>query len=108
MDISNWTKDDYRTFVLLYAANVDGELQEEEMELIESLEGEKRVKEIHKIASKLSDYECLNLFENEREKYYPGEAGKEELLKELSTLFKSDGKFTQFEQVVLRNLKRVL
>lgn len=108
MDTSNWTVEDYKAFALLYAAHVDGELHDDEMEMIEEVVGKERASKINKEGKKLSDYECLQVLSDKREKFYPGENGKEMLLSELSDLFAADGNFSQFEKAVLRNLKRAI
>ena len=108
MDTANWTKDDYKGFVLLYAASVDAEVREEELDMIKGILGEERTKKLQKGVSKLSDYEYLQLIEDLRPTYFPGSEGKAQLLGEVVALFKSDGDYSQFEQVIARNLKRLL
>ena len=54
------------------------------------------------------DEERFKSVPDKREKFYPGENGKEMLLSELSDLFAADGNFSQFEKAVLRNLKRAI
>lgn len=108
MDTAHWTKDDFTGFVLLYAASVDAEVQEDELDMIRKLLGEERTKELQKAGKNFSDYEYLQFIESERPNYFPGEEGKAQLMAEIIALFKSDGEYSQFEQVVARNLKRLL
>lgn len=108
MDSQNWTQDDYRTFVLLYAASVDANLDEDEMAFIEERSQHHNVKEIQRFSDKLSDIECLEIIEAKRDEFYPGETGKNQLMSELTALCKSDGVFSQLEHVVLKGLNRVL
>ncbi|MFY0671778.1 MAG: TerB family tellurite resistance protein [Bacteroidia bacterium] len=108
MDTTNWTQEHYRAFALTYAAYVDGSFNEDEREMIIQEVGGEIAQEINKQGKKLSDYECLQILQGEREKFYQGTEGKEKLLGELSELFNTDGEFSQLEKVVLRNLKRLL
>lgn len=108
MDTSSWTKDDYKGFVLLYAASIDATVQEDELEMIVKVLGAERTKKLQKESAKLSDYESLQIIEDKRAEFYPGEHGKTQLLEEIVALFKVDGEYSQFEQVIARNLERVL
>ncbi|MGB0431991.1 MAG: hypothetical protein ACPGLV_16070 [Bacteroidia bacterium] len=108
MDTSTWNHDDYKAFAMIYAAYVDGTINEDERELIIHEVGGDRAKKINKEGKKLSDYQCLQVLEREREKFYAGTEGKSQLLSELEEMFKTDGEFSQFEKVVLHNLERLL
>ncbi|MBI1183762.1 hypothetical protein GC194_05800 [bacterium] len=108
MDVNSWEKDEYNAFVLLYAAYADGELNEDEIAFIESLVGPEKAQAMDRFGSKLSDYECLSIIEDLRERHYPGEEGKQNLLDELKELFRTDGKYSQIEREILHTLRRVL
>jgi hypothetical protein len=108
MDTSNWTHDDYKAFALTYAAYIDSDFTVEERESIIHEVGGDRAKMIDRLGKNLSDYECLQLLQKERERFYPGANGKTELLGELKSLFKTDGDFSQLEKVVLHHLERLL
>lgn len=108
MHTTDWTAEDYKAFALIYAANVDAEVQEEEEDAIIAEVGGERAKRIKKAASKLSDYEVLQVLEKERTRFYPGAEGKKALMDEIKELFKSDGDYSQIEQVIARNLERLL
>jgi len=108
MDTSNWNKEDYQAFALIYAANVDSEVLEPEEEAIVEMVGKERADRIQRVSKTLSDFETLQVLEGERHRFYPGAEGKEQLLNEVKVLFKSDGKYSQLEQVIAHNLKRLL
>ncbi len=108
MNTSNWIKDDYLAFALNYAAYVDGAISDEERDMIIEEVGGERAKKIQREGKKLSDYECLQILENERENHFPGEDGKKQLLDEISQLFNIDGNFSQLENVVIHQLNRLL
>lgn len=108
MNTTDWTAEDYKALVLIYAANVDAEVQEEEEEVIVAEVGGERATRMKKAVAKLSDYEMLQVLEEERNRFYPGEEGKKILLAEVKELFKADGVYSQVEQVIARNLERLL
>lgn len=105
---SNWSKDDYLAFLLLYMAEVDLETHRKELLYIANEIGVARLHEIEPQVEKCNDYQCIEIITELRDRYYPGEKGKDELLEEVRQLCNADGQYTEMEQAASMYLKKLL
>jgi hypothetical protein len=105
--IENWTKEDFLALLLCYAANADMNISEEEAEVIVSKAGAQHFRKAKATFKKLSDNETIEMILALKDKYFPGENGKEILHKELQAVFEADGHVDSTERMIAFGLERL-
>ena len=108
IDTDKWDKEDYLAFILLYLAESDGNLEAEELKYIADHLGKEHLDHIRKPATKCNDYQCLEIMQNLRPRFYPGEEGIDTLKMEMKALFLVDGRFSQFENQFVQLIAKQL
>ncbi len=99
---------EFRTYLLLYAANADFNLQEEEQEIILSNVTADEFKHVNKVFERHSDYERIETIMSYREKYFPTEEHVEKLLAGINELLFSDENFNINERIFFKMIKKLL
>jgi uncharacterized tellurite resistance protein B-like protein len=106
--INNWSKDDFKTFLLIHIANADLKISRKELQMIMSEIREEDFKRIEMVWSECNDFDCINIIRDLKNKHYPGEEGKEQLIDEMTKLAYADKQFSIYEQNFIRTIKRFL
>ena len=104
----NWTKEEFKAFLMLYIANADLKVSNDEVFAILDTVDEEAYSKLVMIHSKCNDYECITIIKENRDKHFPGEEGKEILLNELTKIAHADDKFSVYEENMIRSLKRLI
>lgn len=104
----NWSKEEFKAFVMLHIAKADLTISNSELFVILENVNEEEFRKIETIWSKLNDFKCLELITEQRLKHFPGEDGKEQLINEITKLANADGHFSIYEQNLVRGLKKLL
>lgn len=95
------------TFIAIYAANADAEIDQKEIDLIIKDSDESLYQEIRELFESLSDKERLDLIQ-ENDEYYSTDKSKELLFKRMNEIFLVDGHVNAGESAVIRMLKHIL
>ena len=103
-----WSSNEFRVYLLLYAANADFELKEEEKQLILSKAKMAEYLHIHKIFENDSDFEKIETILLFRQQFYPTEQDIERLIKEIAQLLKSDKEYNLYERNFFGMLQKLL
>lgn len=101
-------RDEFRTFLLLYAANTDMQETENEMQYIREIAPCDNFDEIHTLFNGCSDYECLQLILSYRDQFFPTLQEQDSLLKDVSNLLQKDGKYELLEENAMRMIKKLI
>ena len=104
---TDWTKAEFKAYLLLYAANANYFESEDEVEMIKSLVTKDEYKTIHREFDKDNDYQSIQkiLYTVEKYKYSVNELNH--LVDDINALFNADGEFDILEENMLRALKRL-
>ena len=97
---TNWTNNEFKAYILLYAANADYIVSETEKDIIEELIDKKQ---LHKISTELkydNDIQSIKKIEYYLKKFNYSKEEKEILLEEIKNLFLSDGDYNQLEIIM--------
>ncbi len=97
----NWTKDHYLAFLALYGANADAQVNPDELSFMKGHFGEAVCDEVSTFFSTLSDSEAINTIYNLRNRFFPGEDSKQEILEGLKGIFESDHVFSRLEHAIM-------
>jgi hypothetical protein len=84
------------------------EVTDTELDLICKQVGQACYEKVLPTLKSQSDYQNLQLILELRNKFYPGDSGKEELLATARKIFETDGKFSEMERIYDKGLRRLL
>lgn len=100
--------EEFHAFVMLYAANADGEINEkEEVYAIAGLK-KKKYAEVKKIFEQCDDNQALQIILSYREKYLSTPEDRDRILNDMATIYEADGVFRTIERGVHRLFERLL
>jgi len=104
---TNWNRDYLKGYLLLYCANADLNLTEQEMGFIRSKVRNLDLDNVKEEFENDSDYESLEKIQSAyRELGYSVE-DRDNLLSEIKDLFNHDGEFDQVENYIQHSLERL-
>jgi hypothetical protein len=103
---TDWSYSEFYVFAMLYAANADAHITDEEIALIRPTVNAEQFTAIKTAFNSCSDAEALDHILSYREQYFPTPAAKEQLIADMQLIFDADEKFTiverSFRQLFLR------
>ena len=101
-------KEEFKAMVMLYAANIDGNIQSEEVKVMLEKSGFDTVEKIEKMFAKMSDMEVLNCIRENKAQFAATEADRLDLIHDCCTIIEADEKCTAMEEQLVRAMRRVL
>jgi len=102
---TDWTKKEFKAYVMLYAANANFFESEEEKAIVRGLVSEDTYKEIHREFEQDNDYQSIQKILHNIEKF---EYKEEQLVSDIQKVFNADGEVDLLEQNMLRALKHLI
>ena len=104
----NRTKEEFKAFLLLFAAQTNFIETQEEIEYIESKFPNEIINRTRKEINKLNDYQKSEIIVNQIQFYKYKQSDLDGILLEIKALYKSDGVFDSLEQSMLAMLEKLL
>lgn len=101
-------KEEFKTLVMLYAANIDGNIQSEEVKIMLEKSGFDTVEKMEKLFGKMNDAEVLDCIRENKAQYAASEADRLDLIHDLCAIIEADEKTTVMEEQMVRALRRLL
>ena len=101
-------KEEFKTLVMLYAANIDGNIQSEEVKIMLEKSGFDTVEKMEKLFGKMNDAEVLDCIRENKAQYAATEADRLDLIHDLCAIIEADEKTTVMEEQMVRALRRLL
>ena len=101
-------KEEFKTLVMLYAANIDGNIKSEEVKVMLEKTGFDTVEKVEKLFDKMSDLEVLECIRENKAQYAATEADRLDLIHDLCAIIEADEKCTVMEEQMVRAMRRVL
>lgn len=105
---TDWTKTEFKAYLLLYAANANYFESEEEREMIQKLLTKDSYKSIHRELDHDNDYQSIQKILHNVEKYNYSKHDLNELIADMKKVFNVDGVIDTLEENMLLALKRLL
>ena len=102
-----WSYDQFKAYVLIFAAESNQVITKEEKEYIEDQFDSLLVKTVHKEINKDNDFQRIQKIMAYIEQNNLSKTDLDELLKEIHTVYQSDGKFDTVEQGVFQFLEKL-
>ena len=104
----NWTKEEFKAFLLLFAAQTNFIETQEEIEYIESKFSNEIINRTRKEINKLNDHQKSEIIVNQIKSNEYVQSDLDEILIEIKELYKSDGAFDSLEQLMFSMLEKLL
>ena len=101
-------KEEFKTLVMLYAANIDGNIQSEEVKVMLEKTGFDTVEKMEKLFAKMNDTEVLDCIRENKAFYADTEINRLEIIHDLCEIIEADEKFTMMEEQMVRAMRRLL
>ena len=101
-------KEEFKTLVMLYAANIDGNIQSEEVKVMLEEAGFGTVEKMEKLFSKMSDAEVIANIREDKPLYVATEGDRIDLMADLCAIIEADEKCTMMEEQMVRAMRRIL
>lgn len=101
-------KDEFKVMVMLYAANIDGNIQSDEVKVMLKKTDFDMVENVEKLFAKMSDMEVLECIRENKALYAATEADRLDLIHDLCAIIEADEKVSAMEEQMVRGMRRVL
>ena len=111
MDIpksQNWNYEEFLTFVMIYASNVDLDFSDQEKNKIKLKISKPTFDKMFNEFDKRSDFESLQTILSYKDLYYPTTDRKLELLKSIKMIFFADGEYTPMEKELMHFFEKLM
>ena len=105
---TNWSRPEFKAYLLSYAANANFFESEEEKEVILSYVSENEYHKIHNELAGDNDYQSIQKILFNIEKYNYSKDELQVLIGDIKNLFDSDGNFDILEDNMMHALKRLI
>ena len=102
------TKEEFELLVMLYAASIDGNIHENECEIMLEKSSPANFKKIKKQFLEMSDVEILECIEVGKNTFATTEDAKAEILTSVSDIINADKRHTAIEEQLLRAVRKLL
>lgn len=102
------TQDEFKALLMLYAANIDGTIHPDEMELILQHVDPTVVSKLKKDFSKMSDTQILDLIHENKSKFITDDTSRQQILDDIRSIVAADGRRSPMEAHLMRTLKKIL
>ena len=101
-------KEEFKTLVMLYAANIDGNIQSEEVKIMLEKSDFDTVEKMEKLFGKMNDAEVLDCIRENKAQYAATEADRLDLIHNLCEIIEADEKCTMMEEQMVKAMRRML
>lgn len=101
-------KDEFKVLVMLYAANIDGNIQSEEVRVMLKKTDFETVEKVEKLFDKMNDAEVLDCIRENKPLYVATQGDRLELMADLCAIIEADENCTVMEDYMVRSLRRIL
>ena len=101
-------KEEFKTMLMLYAANIDGNIQSEEVRVMLEKSGFETVNKVENMFAKMNDAEVITCIRENKPLYAATEIDRIELLGDLCAIIEADEKCTMIEEQMVKAMRRML
>lgn len=102
------TKEEFKTLVMLYAANIYGNIQPEEVEVMLEKADEPTFKKMSKLFKKMGDVEVIDCIRANKKLFAATKTDKDQLLDDFRSVIDADNICTSMEKYLLKAVDRIL
>jgi signal transduction histidine kinase len=106
--VTDWTENEFKAYVFLYAAKSDYTESPEEKKVIRSIVDAESYRTIHREIDQDNDYQSIQKILYNVEKYNYTQKDIDQLLKDVRNLFRADHEIDLLEENMFLALKKLL
>ena len=106
--IYNISKEEFEMLVMLYAANIDGQIDKNEVDTMLSKADATVFEKMKKQIKKMRDIDVLACINDNKEKYALSQEDKQHLLNDIREIIMADSRYSSTESQLLRVVKNIL
>lgn len=103
-----FTKEEFKVLVMLYAANIDSNIHQDEVYEILQKTDAATYEKVRKMFNKMSDTEILSSIQDNKAQYLADATEKQQMLDDVHSIIAADDRHSAMENQLIRELKRVL
>lgn len=104
----NWSYDEFIAFVMLYAAHEDGEISDDEADIIKEKIGISTYKKLNHVLQSNINFDNMEIILELKDKFIKNEDDFEQLFKQIDKIIEVDGEVTKFEQDMINSISYLL
>ena len=101
-------KQEFKVLVMLYAANIDGNIQSEEVKVMLEKTDFDTVDKVEKLFDKMNDAQVLSCILENKADYAATEADREEIIQDIISVIMADDKLVTMEELLVKPMRRIL
>ena len=101
-------KQEFKALVMLYAANIDGNIQSEEVKVMLEKTDFDTVEKIDGLFAKMNDIQVLDCIRENKAEYAATNDDRDDLLHDLCAIIEADEKCTVMEEQLVKAMRRIL
>ena len=102
------SKEEFKVILMLYAANIDGNIQSEEVKVMLEKSDFDTVNKVDKLFAKMNDAEVITCIRENKPLHVATEGDRLDLLADLCAIIEADEKCTMMEQQMVSAIRRLL
>lgn len=102
------SKNEFKVMVMLYAANIDGNILSEEVKVMLEKTDFETVEKVEKLFEKMRDMEVLDCIRENKVLYAATEADRLDLIHDLCAIIEADEKVSVMEEQMVRSMRRLM
>ena len=102
------SKQEFFGLMMMYAANIDGEEHQDELDVISNSIGVAAFDRCSEVFKSMNDIELINYFRDHKGKYVKSAMDEKIFLSEIKTVISGDHRVDIMERILLSALKKIL
>ena len=106
--MSNLTKEEFKIMVMLYASNIDGNVSNDEVDIMLEKSSPETFKSVKKMFNSMNDIEVLECINQNVGKYASSQEEKQQLIDSIHDVIMADSTCTSMENYLFNTLKKLL
>ncbi len=103
-----YAKKEFMILAMLYVANVDGKINQDEVRVILDCFEPSSVAEVRRRFNKMNDTELIHCIDENKAKYVPTNEDRTRLIADLHRIMEADDRHLAIEEYILNALKTML
>ena len=108
MEQLDWTREEFKAYLLLYAANANYFETEEEKDTILSMVNADTYRRIHRELDRDNDFQSIQKIQYHLDKFGYTPEGVERLLNDINRIFDANGEHNEMNDTIQRAMRRLL
>lgn len=101
-------KEEFEVMVMLYAANTDGNIQPEEVDVILEKANAATFKKVRRLFKDMGDAEVIDCIRDHKQQFVPAKEDVQQLMADFRSIIEADKRCSTLEKHMLKAVERIL